>query len=113
VQAQLAKGQPIRVFTDQYRTVTFIDDLVRGISAIVKQQASGVYHLCGPEPVTPYDIAQRVAQHLGYSPALVQPVTRAELAEAARRPINSCLRIDKARRELGYEPRGLDVRACF
>lgn len=113
VQAQLAKGQPIRVFTDQYRTATFIADLVGGISAIVKQQASGVYHLCGPELVTPYDLAQRVAQYLGYSPALVQPVTRAELAEAARRPINSSLLIDKARRELGYEPRGVDVGACF
>ena len=103
----LQEGKTIRVFTDQYRTATYVADLTEGIVSIIEQKANGVYHLCGEETFTPFDIAQLVAAHGSFDAKLVQPVTRAEFAEPARRPIRSTLHIAKAKSELGYAPRSL------
>lgn len=107
VWGNLQQGKPIRVFTDQYRTATYVADLVDGIAAITMQNATGVFHLCGEEIFTPFDIAQLVAVHGGFDTQLVQPVTRAEFTEPARRPIRSTLNIHKAKSELGFAPRSL------
>lgn len=107
VWGNLKEGKTIRVFTDQYRTATYVADLTEGITSIVVQKATGVFHLCGEETFTPFDIAQLVAAHGGFDAQLVQPVTRAAFAEPARRPIRSTLHIAKAKSELGYAPRSL------
>lgn len=107
VKGQLEKGSVIKVFTDQYRTATYVLDLVQGIDAIIQQDATGIFHVCGEETFTPFDIACKVATHFKYDTALVQPVTRADFAEAARRPIRSTLHIAKAKSELGYQPHSL------
>jgi dTDP-4-dehydrorhamnose reductase len=107
VKLNLDQGKSIRVFTDQYRTPTYVPDLVNGINAIVKQEAAGIFHLCGAETFTPFDIAQRIVSHFGLNASLVQPVTRLEFAEKARRPIRSTLHIHKAASELGFVPRSL------
>lgn len=107
VRGNLQEGKTILVFTDQYRTPTYVADLVEGIVAIVKLNARGIFHLCGEETFTPFDIAQLVAAHGGFDAQLLKPVTRATFAEPARRPIRSTLDITKAKSELGYAPRSL------
>jgi len=107
VKGQLEKGSTIRVFTDQFRTATYVLDLVKGIDAILQKNATGIFHICGEETFTPFDIACKVATHFNYDAALVQPVTRADFAEAARRPIRSTLHIAKAKSECGYQPHSL------
>jgi dTDP-4-dehydrorhamnose reductase len=109
VKNNLEKGKTIRVFTDQYRTATYVDDLVDGIDRIIHQHAKGVFHLSGAETTTPFEFARKVACYLGYDPSMVEPTTRIEMPEAARRPIRSTLNIAKAKSELGYAPRSLDV----
>lgn len=109
VKNNLEQGKTIRVFTDQYRTATYVDDLVDGIDRMIQQRAKGIYHLSGEETTTPFDFARRVASFLGYDLSMVQPTTRIEMPEAARRPIRSTLTIQKAKSELGYAPRSLDV----
>jgi dTDP-4-dehydrorhamnose reductase len=104
VKGQLEKGSAIRVFTDQFRTATYVLDLVKGIDAIIQQNATGIFHVCGEETFTPYDIACKVATYFNYDTALVQPATRADFAEPARRPIRSTLHITKAKTELGFQP---------
>ncbi len=104
VKGQLEKGNSIRVFTDQYRTATFVNDLTSGIDSIVAGNATGIFHFCGSETFTPFDIATKVASHFGFDTKLILPVTRGDFAEAARRPIKSTLAIEKAKRELLYSP---------
>lgn len=107
VKGQLEKGSAIKVFADQYRTATYVLDLVKGIDAIIQQNAKGIFHICGEEAFTPFDIACKVATHFNYDTALVKPVTRAEFAEPARRPVRSTLHIAKAKSECGYQPHSL------
>jgi dTDP-4-dehydrorhamnose reductase len=98
----LQAGKTIQVYTDQFRTATFVNDLCLGINSIVQQEKSGAWHLCGLEEFTPYEMAQRVAAYIGYAPSLVQPITSAERPEAARRPAKSTLDIGKAQQAFGY-----------
>ncbi|HSC52085.1 MAG TPA: SDR family oxidoreductase [Phnomibacter sp.] len=109
VSGQLQQGKNIKVFTDQLRSATYVQDLVCGIDAIVQQNAKGIFHIAGEEVYTPYGIAQLVAAHFAYNPELVQPATRADFAEPARRPICSTLDITKAKSELGYKPHSLSA----
>lgn len=108
VKNNLDQGKTIRVFTDQFRTATFVDDLVDGIDRMVQRGARGIFHLCGEETTTPFAMAQKVAAMLGHDTLMVQPTTRIEMPEVARRPIRSILDIQKAKSELGYAPRSLD-----
>jgi dTDP-4-dehydrorhamnose reductase len=96
------QGKTIRVFTDQHRTACYVNDLCAGIDALVRTGQQGVYHICGKETFTPFEIARTVARFHGLSEDLVQPVTNVEMPEVALRPRRSTLNVEKAESLLGY-----------
>jgi dTDP-4-dehydrorhamnose reductase len=104
VKEKLEKGEEYSVFNDQLRTPTHIDDLVNGIIAIINKQATGVYHLSGEEVLTPFDMACRLADHLGLNTSLIKKVTAGEFVQPAKRPAKTGFDISKAKRELGFQP---------
>jgi dTDP-4-dehydrorhamnose reductase len=101
----LQEKRPLKIFTDQVRTPTYVEDLATGIVAIVEKKATGVYHLSGKDLRTPYQIAVETAQHLGLNPAMITPVTAEEFAQPARRPPKTNFDISKAQRDLNFRPR--------
>ncbi|MEO7308944.1 MAG: NAD(P)-dependent oxidoreductase [Chitinophagaceae bacterium] len=102
VKDNLDQQKAIRVFTDQYRSVTYVNDLCRGIESIIERGFQGVVHLCGSTIYTPFSLAQELAGFFSLNKNLVNPVTRETFPEAAMRPENSVLVIAKAMQELGY-----------
>lgn len=104
VRDKLQKGEMYNVFTDQLRTPTYVEDLANGICTIIKQKAKGVYHLSGKDFLSPFDIAVAVAEYLGLNKDLLKKVTAAEFIQPAKRPPYTGFIIDKARKELGYDP---------
>lgn len=105
---KLKNNEPYKIVNDQYRTPTYAGDLARGIGLIVQLKTGGVYHLCGKDILTPYEIAIKTASALRINKHQFQPVTCKAFKEIAKRPLNSGLNIDKARTELGYEPLSFD-----
>ena len=101
---KLQKHEPFRIVNDQERTPTFVEDLAKGICAIVHKRATGIFHLSGKEVVTPYQMAIAVAGFMDIQTHRLQAVSTAELNELARRPLKSGLDISKARNELDYDP---------
>jgi len=108
VKTSLAQGKEISVVNDQLRTPTYVSDLCKGIHSIIEREAGGIYHLAGKDTVTPYELAVCVAEELSLDASLVRPVDSGSFPEPVRRPKYSALKIDKAGRELGYDP--VDVR---
>jgi dTDP-4-dehydrorhamnose reductase len=102
VKDNLQQLKVIKVFTDQYRSVTYVNDLCKGIDSIVYKGFHGIVHLCGETIFTPFELAQKVADYFGFDKKLVAAVTKETFPEAAVRPENSVLVIDKARQELDY-----------
>jgi dTDP-4-dehydrorhamnose reductase len=104
VRTHLEKGEGMNVFKDQWRTPTYIGDLVQAIEKAIAQKAGGVFHISGEGFYTPYDIALQTAALLQLDAALLQPVVAADFPQPARRPARTGFIIDKAKQQLGYQP---------
>lgn len=100
----LRAGKALRIFTDQLRTPTYVEDLVDAIARIVAEGKSGAWHISGKDPRTPYEMALDTARYLGLDLSLLHPETEQSFAQPARRPPKTGFDISKAQRELGYQP---------
>lgn len=105
---RLRNKEEICVVDDQWRTPTFVCDVVDGINRLINHHANGIYHICGGESMSISELAFRVADVLGLDSSLIIPMNTAEMNEKVARPRYSGLSIEKARRELGYNPRSLE-----
>lgn len=104
VKNNLEQGKQIKVVSDQLRTPTYVNDICTGIECIIKQRNTGIYHLAGKDVLSPYEMAITTAEVLGLDGALIESVTSETFPEPVLRAKRSGLKIDKAQRELGYEP---------
>jgi dTDP-4-dehydrorhamnose reductase len=102
VKKNLEEQKPIKVVNDQFRTPTLAEDLAMGCLLAARKKATGIYHISGSEMMTPHDIAIRTADFFGLDKTLITEVT--DFVQSARRPLKTGFIIDKAKRELGYEP---------
>ena len=108
VKEKLEKGEEYNVVDDQLRTPTYVEDLAKGIVFIIEKRATGVFHLSGKDILTPYQMAIKTAEHLKLDSSVIKKVTAANFSQPARRPLKTGFKIDKARKELGYEPLSFD-----
>jgi dTDP-4-dehydrorhamnose reductase len=104
VKNNLEQAKPIQVVADQWRTPTYVEDLARGVVMIVEQRATGIYHIAGKDVLTPYAIALQTAAQLGLDETKIEKVDASTFKQPGRRPRQTDLNINKARRDLGYEP---------
>lgn len=104
VKAKLESREVYNVFDDQLRTPTYVGDLAKGIARIIEKKAKGIYHLCGKDVLTPYEIACKTADFLGLDKTLINRISAADLLQPAKRPAKTGLVINKAREQLGFEP---------
>ena len=108
VNKKLSAGENYSVVDDMVRTATFVEDLAKGIVSIIMKKKTGIYHLSGKDPVTPYQMARKVAEHLQLDISLIKKVSAADLDAAAKRPPQTIFNLDKSRHELNYEPVSFD-----
>lgn len=106
VTGKLQAGETIRIFDDQVRTPTWVEDLARGIRSVIDKRAAGIWHISGADVRTPYQIAVEVAELQGLDTSRIIKVTEDEFEQPAKRPLRTGFNITKARRELGFEPIG-------
>lgn len=86
---RLKEGKEIRGVSDHIICPTFIDDIAEGIRVCIKSNASGLYHMVGESPLSPYDIALLIAKKVGAPLSLVSQTTRDEyFKDKAPRPLN-------------------------
>lgn len=104
VKEKLEKGEEYSVFDDQVRTPTFVEDLAAGIVAIIQKRVTGIFHLSGKDIMTPYQMVCATADFLGLDKTLIRKVTAATFSQPAIRPAKTGFNIEKAKRELGYDP---------
>lgn len=62
VLTKLQNNEPVKMFSDQVCTYTFIDDIAQAISFFLENKNTGIYHLVGSSSHSPYEMAQLVAK---------------------------------------------------
>ena len=105
VKKSLEDGKTIKVVTDQFRSPTLAEDLAMGCALIAQQQAEGIFNISGKEVLTPHEMATQTADYFGLDKSLITEATAATFTQTARRPPRTGFIIDKARTQLGYNPR--------
>ena len=104
VKDSLEQGNAIKVVADQWRTPTYVEDLAQGIALIIEKNATGIYHISGKDLLTPYDMALQTADLFDLDKSRIEKVDAATFSQPGRRPPKTGFVIEKARKELNYEP---------
>jgi dTDP-4-dehydrorhamnose reductase len=100
----LEKGQKLTVVNDQWRTPTLAEDLAQGCLLIAAQKATGIYNISGMDMLRIDELVRKVATHWNLDVSLVGEISSDTLNQAAPRPPRTGFVLDKAIRELGYQP---------
>ncbi len=108
VKKSLEEGKQINVVTDQFRTPTLAEDLAIGCWLIAQKEAQGIFNISGSDFLTPYEMAIKTANFYGLPVDLIQQADSSTFSQPAKRPPRTGFILDKARRELGYQPRSFD-----
>jgi dTDP-4-dehydrorhamnose reductase len=102
--AKLKAGQPLPLFTDEWRTPVTVADAATGIRLALARGVRGILHLGGPERISRYDFGLKMAEAFRLSAATIQPCLRADVSLPAPRPRDVSLNSDRAF-AWGYRPR--------
>ena len=108
VKNSLESGKPIQVVNDQWRTPTLAEDLALGCFLVAKNKAEGIYHISGDEMITPYDLAIKTAEFFNLDKRLISKTDASKFSQPAKRPPKTGFIIDKAKKNLGYQPKSID-----
>ncbi|RLD20443.1 MAG: NAD(P)-dependent oxidoreductase [Bacteroidetes bacterium] len=104
VKENLENHKTIKVVDDQWRTPTLAEDLAEGCWLLAKNKVAGVYNISGKDMLTPYEMAQMVAEYFNLDNSYITQADSSTFSQPAKRPPKTGFIIDKAINELGYNP---------
>jgi dTDP-4-dehydrorhamnose reductase len=104
VKQNLEQGKTINVVDDQFRTPTLAEDLADGCILIAQKKAQGIYNISGKDFYSILELAQVVADYYKLDKNLIKPSKSADIKQPAKRPPITGFIIDKAKKDLGYNP---------
>ncbi|MBF25952.1 MAG: NAD(P)-dependent oxidoreductase [Flavobacteriales bacterium] len=105
---KIKENVELKIVDDQYRTPTYIFDLVSAILIIVKLKKNGIYHISSGESLSIFDIVCNFVKNMDSNTSLIKNISTKDLSQKAIRPINSSLLIDKAKKDFNFTPMNLN-----
>ncbi len=100
----LNEGKQIRCVEDQTSNPTHVHDLAMAMKSMMERDLSGLFHISGPETISRYDFAMKAAEIFGYDKSLITRIKTSDLEPRAVRPMKTSFIIDKAKKQLHYNP---------
>ncbi len=98
---------------DQWRTPTLAEDLAMGCYLAATKKIKGIFNVSGDEMMTPYDIAIATADFFKLNKSLIHQTDSTKFTQPAKRPPKTGFVIEKAKRELGYQPHSFKEGLAF
>lgn len=99
---RLAKGEPLKLFTDEFRTPLSGADAAQGI-LLALGKTTGCLHLGGAERLSRYEFGQILATVMGWDESCLTACRQADVPMAAARAADLTMDSHRAR-ALGYSP---------
>lgn len=105
-----ARGEPVPLFTDQFRSFLFVEDLCTAIETVaLRHRAWGETFVCGgPERLSRAEFGYRYADALAVDRAMIAPMRTRELAGYVGGPSDISLDTTRLAR-LGWTARSIEV----
>jgi len=108
LRANLQSDKQASLFTDQFRTMTWVLDTARGLEiAALNGTVKEIYHLTSPERVSRYEFGRLFASVFNFPQSLLKKSLMEEVPAVARRPKDVSLNGEKFLRQFNYQPRGV------
>ena len=93
--SQLQSDQDVPLFTDQCVTPTRAGQAAETLLDLIKQDATGLFHITCSSCVTPFEFGEVIADHVGSGEKLLSKGSMADVEQDATRPKYSCLDVAK------------------
>lgn len=96
IKSRLELGQSVAAITDHIFCPTFIDDFALALDKIFEANPTGIFHVVGGQPLSPFDAASIIASKFNLDSSLIEKTTREEFfKDRAIRPFRLVLKNDK------------------
>jgi dTDP-4-dehydrorhamnose reductase len=99
---QLQKGNPLSLFTDEFRSPVSARDACRGL-LLALEKPGEIFHLGGPQKLSRYEMGKILLEITGFPHTLLKPCKQQDIPMAAPRPSDVSLDISKAS-NIGFHP---------
>ncbi|HNW60460.1 MAG TPA: NAD(P)-dependent oxidoreductase [bacterium] len=96
IEQRLRQGMPVPLYTDQYRSPIWVENLAEALLELAGSEISGLLHLGGANRIDRFSFAQQLCRSAGYDPALLQPTSMHAAVSDAPRPVDVSLDSRKA-----------------
>jgi len=104
----LEKKQKLTIVNDQFRSPTLAEDLAKGCIQIAEKEAKGVFHLSGKDFMSIVELVRRVAKFYDLDDSFIEEISSESLNQAAKRPPKTGFILDKAMKEVNYQPHSFE-----
>jgi dTDP-4-dehydrorhamnose reductase len=105
----LRAGRAVTLYTDEHRTPVDPESVADAVGRLLERGGAGLFHVGGPERISRHELGRRVARIFGLPDTGILPGRQADHPGPDRRAPDVSLDSSRARRELGWTPRDLDV----
>jgi dTDP-4-dehydrorhamnose reductase len=103
---QLLTSAKVQSFSDQFRTALYVEDACTALRLAVEKDLRGILHVAGPERVSRYELAVRLAREFSLPEDSVLAGSALDAVFRDPRPLDVTLNIDRLKNEAGFTPRG-------
>jgi len=100
----LAKGEPLNIIDDQFRSPTLAEDLADACILAAKKKVYGIFNASGKDIMSIYEMVERIGKYYALDITNLKKITTSTLNQKAKRPPRTGFILDKANRELEYNP---------
>lgn len=98
---KMRKGEKAPLFSDQFISPTFADDLAKTLLDLAEKDVSGIWHVSGPDCLDRPACGRMIARVFNLDEGLAVAVPSSSVSLPARRPAYSCLDVSKVEKLLG------------
>jgi len=100
--------RPINVVGDQFRTPTFVGDVVKLVENLMDNMGNGYFHIGGADRLSVYEFVMKIAKEAGLSGSLITREESVGVNGANLRPQYSCFNNKKMKMLFRDNPIGVE-----
>ena len=108
IRKNLIESKNLSITSDQFRSPTYVGDIAETTLRLLATEEIGIFHIAGPECISVFDFALKIAETFSLDVGLLNPVSTPISDAAKARPLSTCLNITRAQHLLAYEPLNTD-----
>ena len=79
------------MYNDIFFSPTLVDDISTAVYKIIEKSLNGIFHVAGPDCVSKYEFAQKIADVFDFDKTLIQPLSISKLESNMKYPSKTCL----------------------